>query len=366
MAPDCTSPRRCGGAHASTGHLHGPRLRGRAHVSRPGSQAGRAAALPRLRCKGRRGDGLARIRRGHAALQLCLAAADLRHRARAAFPAVEPAEARRRGAGPGLEHRRLVHHEHQLAVVCARNHHELFHPDGGPRVSQLPERGGGHRGCHRIGSRHRTAAIGNHRELLGRYHALHPVCAAADLPGARSAAHRTRRHPEPEALHHGADAGAFEHTANDCPGTSGFAGSHQDAGHEWRRVLQYQQRAPLRESHALQQFPRNSGHVSHPRLAHCDARQDDRIVRPRLGGLRLHAAAVVRRRLLHLRRGVAAASTAARRRSTREQARSQEATRKARKSASASPIPRSLPEPPPTKAAARSTACTIRLRRSAG
>ena len=42
-------------------------------------------------------------------------------RARAAVAAVESAEARERGAGLGLEYRRLVHHEHELAVVLAAN-----------------------------------------------------------------------------------------------------------------------------------------------------------------------------------------------------------------------------------------------------
>jgi K+-transporting ATPase ATPase A chain len=43
----------------------------------------------------------------------------------------------------------------QLAVLCARNHHELFHPDGGLGVSQLFERGDRYRGRRRPGPRHR-------------------------------------------------------------------------------------------------------------------------------------------------------------------------------------------------------------------
>ena len=43
-----------------------------------------------------------------------------------------------------------------LAGVYARNHHELFHPDGGPGVSQLFERGHRHRGRRCPGPWHRA------------------------------------------------------------------------------------------------------------------------------------------------------------------------------------------------------------------
>ncbi len=54
-----------------------------------------------------------------------------------ALAALEPAGTGRRRTGPGLEHRRQLHHQHQLAVVYARDHHELSHPDGRPGDAQL-------------------------------------------------------------------------------------------------------------------------------------------------------------------------------------------------------------------------------------
>ena len=44
-----------------------------------------------------------------------------------AFLPWNPQHLGRRGNRPGLEHRRQFHHQHQLAVLYARIHHELSH-----------------------------------------------------------------------------------------------------------------------------------------------------------------------------------------------------------------------------------------------
>ena len=67
----------------------------------------------------------------------------------------------------------------------------------GSGVSQLSERGHRHRRRRRPGSRHRAQAIGHHRQLLGGYHAHHPVDPAADLPGGCAGADRPGSDPEP-------------------------------------------------------------------------------------------------------------------------------------------------------------------------
>ncbi len=77
----------------------------------------------------------------------------------AAFPAVESARPRGCRARSGMEHRGLVHHQYQLAIVCARSGDELLHRDGGAGLSQLLERGGRHRRRNRAGARHRAQAI---------------------------------------------------------------------------------------------------------------------------------------------------------------------------------------------------------------
>ena len=57
-------------------------------------------------------------------------------------------------ARPGLQHGGQFHHQHQLAVVHARNHHELPDPDGRAGHAQLLLRRGRH--CRR--DRARSAA----------------------------------------------------------------------------------------------------------------------------------------------------------------------------------------------------------------
>ena len=119
----------------------------------------------------------------------------------AAFPAVEPARPRRRRARSGMEHRRLVHHQYQLAIVCARSGDELLHRDGGARVSQLPERGGRHRRRHRTRPRHRPQAIADHRQLLGRCDTDDPLASAAHLPDRFADSDPAGCSAKPEALH---------------------------------------------------------------------------------------------------------------------------------------------------------------------
>jgi len=63
-----------------------------------------------------------------------------------------------------LEHGRQLYHQHQLAIVFARDHNELSDPDGRPRISQLYLRCYGYRGGHSACSRHQTnqfSTIGN-------------------------------------------------------------------------------------------------------------------------------------------------------------------------------------------------------------
>jgi hypothetical protein len=72
------------------------------------------------------------------------------------YAAVEPPAPRRRGPGSRLEHGRQLHHQHQLAVVHARDHHELSHPDGRPGDAQLLVSGDGHRGGRGPDPRHQA------------------------------------------------------------------------------------------------------------------------------------------------------------------------------------------------------------------
>ena len=227
---------------SSGGHLSGPRAGGRAHLARSGASPVRAAHLQALRRERRPGDELARVRLCHAGLFGRQHGADLRHRALADIAALEPAGAGRRRARPGLEHRGQLYHQYQLAVVYARDHHELSHRDGRSGDSQLLVGGGGHRGGRGADSRHQADHFRHHRQLLGRHDAhpaLHPaagfvdLCAAAGWPG---------RSAEPARVYRRASAGTALPDADHRAGSGSFAGSHQDAGHQRRRILQRQQR----------------------------------------------------------------------------------------------------------------------------
>ena len=93
--------------------------------------------------------------------------------ARARIPAAQSAEVCSGCAGPGFQHRSVVHHQHQLAELFRRNHHELPDPDGGSRLPQLHLGGGRDRAGNRLHSRHRPPADADHRKLLGGHGSLH-------------------------------------------------------------------------------------------------------------------------------------------------------------------------------------------------
>ena len=199
----------------------------------------------------------------------------------AAFAPVEPARTRQCGAGPGLEHGRQLYHQHQLAVVYARDHDELSHSNGRPRVSQLPLGGDGHRGGCGPHPRHQADQFGHHRQLLGGHDALTALCAAAGLHHRRSADGCAGRTAEPARIHLGAYAG--RPNADDRTGPRSLAGSHQGNGHQRRRILQRQQRPSLREPHAALEPLRNVLDLFDWRRTHVYTGPHDRLAGPRLG-----------------------------------------------------------------------------------
>ena len=62
------------------------------------------------------------------------------------------------GAGPRVQHRGVVHDQHQLAGLQRRVDHELLHANGWSRLSQLRLGGGRHRRRDRVHPRHRATA----------------------------------------------------------------------------------------------------------------------------------------------------------------------------------------------------------------
>ena len=139
---------------------------GRANVPAPGAASARAADLSPERHPRGCGAALDRLLRGAARVQHREVPLHLRHPAAAGSAATEPAGlldcARRRGrdaddAGPGVQHRRQLHHQHQLAVVRRRNDDELLRADDGADRVELHVGRGRHRGGHRARARLRAA-----------------------------------------------------------------------------------------------------------------------------------------------------------------------------------------------------------------
>ena len=178
-------------------------------------------------------------------------------------PAVQPRGLPLRALEPQLQHRLLVRHQHQLAVLRRRNDAHLLRPDGragGPelRLGRGRDRGagGGDPRLRRPQRASRSATSGP-TWSGSRFYILLPISFVAalvlvsqgviqTLDGSQADPHDRRRHP---------DAGA---------GAGRLAGGDQGARHQRRRLLQRQQRLPVREPERLDQLPRAAADPGDP------------------------------------------------------------------------------------------------------
>ena len=123
---------------------------------------------------------------------------------------------------------------------------------------------------------------GHARQLLGGPDARVALGAAADLRRRRAGARVAGRRAEPQAVRPGAarrsadgdDDGRRRQAqttdgdrAGDRAGAGGVAGDHQGVRHQRRRLLQRQQRAPVREPDAAHELPRDVRASSRSRRA---------------------------------------------------------------------------------------------------
>ena len=246
----------------------------------------------------KRRAGLAHLHRRHAALSCRWLSDPLRPAAPARLPAVQSA---RHDGGAGvsqLQHRDQLHHQHQLAELRWREHAVLSRADARPHAPELSVGGDRHRARRGADPRLRARFLQDDRKFLGRYHPLHPLHPPADLHSLR---------PVPRLAGHAADLGRLcrrndaRRRQADHRGRPGrLAGRHQDARHQWRRLLQCQRGAPLRESDRAVQFVPDRVDLRHRRRAHQCVRPHGRRPAPRLGHLRRHGRYLRRRRPRHL------------------------------------------------------------------
>jgi hypothetical protein len=225
----------------------------------------------------------------------------------------------------------------------------------------------GHRDRGGPRARHRPPVGQDDRQLLGRCGARHLLPARADLHRVRPLPCLAGHDPELQAVHGREDVRALHDTGpedgrrrearhggrredprdgrpvrrhpDDRPGADGLADRDQDARHERRRLHQRQCLPSLREPDPALQFPPDPLDLRHPERADLLPRPDGEEPAPRLGRLGRHVRDVHRRRACVLEgRGRAAT------RSTNGSgSRRRTATWRARRCASGSSIPRSLP-----------------------
>ena len=132
----------------------------------------------------------------------------------------------------------------------------------------------------------------SHRQFLGRSDPLRALHPAADLDRRRAGVHRPRHAAEPDRLHRGDHARRRQ--ADHRAGPGGLAGSHQDAGHQRRRLLQRQLGASVREPQRADQPDPDAADLLDRRGADQRVRPHGRQPAPGLGDLRRHGRAVPR------------------------------------------------------------------------
>ena len=231
--------------HPGARRLYDARLQRRAHLPVAGAAAGRGRDLLGRRRRREARAELAHVRRRHAVVPCRRLSHPLRVDAFAGRSAVQSGRTIGRGARSVVQYGGQLHHQHQLAELRRRGHAVLPHADAGPDAPELPVGGDRHRAGARAHSRLRARVDEDGRQLLGRYHPLHALHPDADL---------RRRRAVPGLAGHAADARPLcrRHHAGrrqaDHRGRPGrLAGRHQDARHQWRRLLQRQRGASVRE-----------------------------------------------------------------------------------------------------------------------
>ena len=227
-----------------------------------------------------------------------------------------------------VQHRGVVHDQHELAGLRRRDDDELSHADGRARVPQLRVGRHRHRARDCIHPRDLTKREGHPRQFLGRSGPLLAVGVAAVLHRRGACAGLAGCRPESAAVRQGRGPRSADRDRAGCgrkaadtgrgradhrAGAGRLAGNHQGVRHQRRRFHEREQRAPVREPDAAVELPRDGLYLCDLGRAHLHARTDDRISQARVGGLGRHGVLVSGRRDDGLLGGSARESAAHRR-----------------------------------------------------
>ncbi len=152
----------------------------------------------------------------------------------------------RRHARPGVEHRGLVRHQHELAVLLGRVDHGLPRPDGRPRRAELRLGRRRHRRRDRPRARARTIPHRPARQLLGRPSAAASPGSCCRWPSSSPSSWSAGgARPELRPVRRPDDAVGRDAEPHRRAGR--LPGGHQGARNQRRRLLQRQRRPPVRE-----------------------------------------------------------------------------------------------------------------------
>ena len=222
----------------------------------------------------------------------------LRPDAAAGAAAVQSGGAIRGRPGSFLQHGDQLHHQHQLAELRRRKHAVLSRADAGTDAPELSVGRDRHRARGGVDPRLLAFLDAHHRQFLGRRDALHPLCAAADLRRLRAVPGLAGHAADARRLCRCDDAGRRQADHRGRPG--GLAGRDQDAGHQWRRLLQRQCGASLRKSDGAVELRADDSDLRARRGADQCVRPHGRQPAPGLGDPRRDGRAVHCRRRRHL------------------------------------------------------------------
>ena len=134
----------------------------------PGHRPGRAAHLPDPPRRSERGPELEGLCAQPDRLLALLLAGAVSDPAHPGHPAVQPGGVRLGAVGRELQHRLVVRHQHQLAVLRRRDDAQLLRPDGGADGAELRHARG--RDLRAVGAdpRHHRAAAARDSATSGR------------------------------------------------------------------------------------------------------------------------------------------------------------------------------------------------------
>ncbi len=176
------------------------RLPRRTGLPLPGPRPGRALRLPGDARAARGGAGLEGIRPLDRRLQPALLARALPDPSHPEHPAAEPRGLRLRPLEPQLQHRLLLRHQHQLAVLRRRDDALLLRPDGRADGAELRLGRGRDRRARRRDPRLRRSLGSGARQLLVRPRSDQPLRPAADRLRRGAGPRLPGRDPDPRRL----------------------------------------------------------------------------------------------------------------------------------------------------------------------